>query len=67
MEIKINSHPEGLPETGEASMGSAYYSSGGMIIRTNNSNTPSGCDFIFPLDPGAAPEVKNNLIRSRGA
>ena len=32
MENKINSHPEGVPETGEASMGSAYYGSGGMII-----------------------------------
>jgi hypothetical protein len=26
MEIKINSHPEGVPETGGASMGSTYYS-----------------------------------------
>ena len=52
MEIKINSHPEGVPETGDASMGSTYYSSGGMIIRTNNSGTPSGCDLFFPLIRG---------------
>ena len=54
MEIKINSHPGGVPETGEALMGSTYYSDGdsGMIIRTNNSGTPSGCDSFFPLIRG---------------
>jgi hypothetical protein len=49
MEIKINSHPGGVPETGEASMGSTYYSNGGMIIGTNNSGTPSGCDLFSTL------------------
>jgi hypothetical protein len=49
MEIKINSHPGGVPETGEASMGSTYYSNDGMIIRTHNSGTPSGRDSFFPL------------------
>ena len=52
MEIKINSHPGGVPETGETLMGSIYYSDGEMIIRTNNSGTPSGCDSFFPLIRG---------------
>jgi hypothetical protein len=52
MKIKINSHPGRVPETGEASMGSIYYSNGGMIIRMNNSSTPSGCDSFFPLIRG---------------
>jgi hypothetical protein len=43
MEIKINSHPGGVPETGEASMGSTYYSI------HHNSGTPSGCDSFSPL------------------
>jgi hypothetical protein len=52
MKIKINSHLGGVPETGEASMGSTYYGSGGMIIRTYDSGTPSGCDSFFPLIRG---------------
>jgi hypothetical protein len=52
MEIKINSHPGGVPETEETSMDSIYYSDGEMIIRTNNSGTPSGCDLFSPLIRG---------------
>jgi hypothetical protein len=52
MEIKINSHPGGVPETEETSMDSTYYSDGEMIIRTNNSGTPSGCDLFSPLIRG---------------
>jgi hypothetical protein len=43
MEIKISLHPVGVPETGETSMDSTYYSI------HHNSGTPSGCDSFFPL------------------
>jgi hypothetical protein len=41
MEIKINSHPGGVPETGEASMGSTYYSNGGAYIKSEIRSTKS--------------------------
>ena len=56
MEIKINLHPGGVPETGGASMESTDYSIRHHIVfstkEMNNSGTPSGCDSFFPLIRG---------------
>ena len=62
MEIKINSHPGGVPETGGASMGSTYYSIHHHIVFSTKERRP----LISPVWRPQLHEYLGGTVRGMG-